>query len=152
MEHIHGPYTLSTDPARLDVPGIHAFLSQSYWADGIPFEIVEQSIGNSLSVGAYIEGGRQVGFARFISDYTTYCYVCDVYVLESERGHGLAGEMIALAMRHPRLQGLRRWNLVTKGAQAVYAHVGFKPVAYPERHMERVVPDIYRRKVSETLA
>lgn len=97
-------------------------------------------------VGAYAGDGRQVGFARFISDYTTYCYVCDIYVLESERGHGLAGEMIALAMQHPRLKGLRRWGLVTKGAQKVYAQVGFKPVAHPERHMEVNVLDIYRQK------
>lgn len=146
MQENHKAYTLSTDPARLDVAAVHAFLSQSYWAGGISFGLVEQAIANSLCVGAYDPDGRQVGFARFISDYTTYCYVCDVYVLESARGHGLAPAMIGLAMRHPRLQGLRRWGLVTKGAQKVYAEVGFKPVAYPERHMEIVVPDIYRQE------
>ena len=145
MQQSHEEYTLSTDAARVDVRAVHAFLTRSYWAGGIPLETVEQAIANSLCVGAYAQDGRQVGFARFISDYTTYCYVCDVYVLESERGHGLAPAMIALARRHPRLQGLRRWGLVTKGAQKVYAEAGFKPVAHPERHMEINVLDIYRQ-------
>jgi GNAT superfamily N-acetyltransferase len=144
LDQIHASYVLSADPARLDVRAIHEFLCGSYWASGIPRELVERAIVNSLCVGAYAADGRQVGFARFISDYATYCYVCDVYVLESDRGHGLASGMVAFAMKHPRLQGLRRWMLVTKGAQKVYAQAGFKPVAHPERHMEIVVPGIYR--------
>lgn len=145
LDHIYDSYWVSDDPAKLDVRAVHAFLSQSYWAGGISLALVERAIRHSLCVGAYDQDSRQVGFARFISDYTTYCYVCDVYVLESDRGRGLTKEMIGLAMRHPQLQGLRRWMLVTKGAQKVYAQAGFKPVAHPERHMEINVLDIYRR-------
>jgi GNAT superfamily N-acetyltransferase len=84
--------------------------------------------------------------ARFISDYATFAYVCDVYVLEEHRGHGLSKAMMAMASSHPRLQGLRRWTLVTNDAHGLYAQFGFKPLATPERFMERAVPGIYKRK------
>lgn len=149
MEHTHEDYLLSDDAERLDVKAVHAFLSEaSYWAGGIPFTLVERAIRNSLCVGAYDAAGRQVGFARFISDYVTYCYVCDVYVLEPHRGRGLARQMVGFALRHPQLQDLRRWMLVTRDAQQVYRELGFKPVAYPERHMEISIPDFYRAAAS----
>lgn len=146
LEQAVGPYTLSDDPARLDLRAIHAYLTRSYWSDGIPFETVERAIRSSLCIGAYDRAGAQVGLVRLISDQATYCYVCDVYVLEEHRGRGLSKAMLAMAMAQPMLQGLRRWSLVTNDAHGLYRQFGFAAVAQPERHMERVQPDIYRRR------
>jgi GNAT superfamily N-acetyltransferase len=140
-----GAYTLSDEPARLDLAAMHAFLRRVYWSEGIPFEVLERAVRGSLCIGAYDGAGAQVGLARFISDYATFCYVCDVYVLEAHRGRGLAGAMLALAVAHPRLAGLRRWNLVTRDAHALYRGFGFMPLAHSERHMERTPADFYRR-------
>src|SRR5581483_4743343 len=92
-----GPYTVSDDPERLDLQAIHGYLRQAYWSEGIPFEIVERAVRGSLCIGTYDSSGAQVGLARFISDYATFCYVCDVYVLEEHRGHGLSKAMMAMA-------------------------------------------------------
>lgn len=145
LEHRHGAYLISDDPARLQVAAIHAYLSQSYWAENIPPDVVERAVRHSLCIGAYDDAGAQVGLARFVSDFATFCYVCDVYVLAEHRRHGLARAMMQLALRHPKLQGLRRWNLVTKDAHALYAKYGFKPVAHPDTYMELRFPDVYRR-------
>lgn len=141
----HGAYTLSDDPARLDVTAIHAYLKRSYWSEQIPLDVVERAVRNSLSIGAYASNGAQVGFARFISDYATFCWVCDVYVLEEHRGHGLSKAMMAMAIAHPKLQGLRRWGLVTLDAHGLYEQFGFTALAHPERLLEIIVPDIYKR-------
>lgn len=141
-----GSYTISDDSARLDPRAIHAYLSRSYWSAGIPAGIVEQSVRRSLCIGAYDDADAQVGLVRLVSDYATFCYVCDVYVLEEHRGRGLSKAMLAMAMDHPGLQGLRRWTLVTNDAHRLYRQFGFAAVAQPERHMERVQPDIYRRR------
>jgi GNAT superfamily N-acetyltransferase len=142
----HGAYTLSDDPSRLDISAMHAFLSRAYWSEQIPLEVVERAARNSLCIGAYDASGAQVGLVRLISDYTTFCYVCDVYVLEEHRGRGLSKAMMALARSHPRLQGLRRWVLVTNDAHGLYRHFGFRALATPERYMEIAVPDIYKRQ------
>ncbi len=139
-----GPYTISDDPTRLDPRAIHAYLTRSYWSPGIPYELVERALRSSLSIGAYHGAGAQVGLVRLISDYATFCYVCDVYVLEEHRGHGLSKAMLSMATEHPRLQGLRRWSLVTADAHGLYRQFGFTPVAQPERHMERLSADIYQ--------
>ena len=144
-----GPYTLSDDPARLDIKAMHAYLKRSYWAAEVPLEIVERAARGSLCIGAYDSTGAQVGLARFISDYATFAYVCDVYVLEDHRGKGLSKAMMAMATEHPKLQGLRRWTLVTFDAHGLYKHFGFKPIVNQDRFMERIVPDIYKRKRSE---
>jgi GNAT superfamily N-acetyltransferase len=143
-----GSYTISDDPTRLDLQAIQAYLSRAYWSAGIPFEIVERAVRGSLCIGAYDSAGAQVGLTRLISDYATFCYVSDVYVLESHRGRGLSKAMLAIAMDHPSLQGLRRWSLVTDDAHELYRQFGFVPLAQPERHMERLDPEIYRRPVS----
>jgi GNAT superfamily N-acetyltransferase len=145
LETAHGAYTISDDPARLDVRAMHAYLRRSYWSEDIPLEVIERAIRGSLCIGAYESGGAQVGLARFVSDFATFCYVCDVYVLEEHRGNGLSKAMMELAVRHPKLQGLRRWNLVTRDAHGLYEQFGFKPLANAERYMERAFPDIYKR-------
>jgi GNAT superfamily N-acetyltransferase len=124
---------------------MHAFLRRAYWSEDIPYDIVERAARNSICIGAYDASGAQVGLVRLISDYATFCYVCDVYVLEAHRGQGLAKAMMGMAMNHPRLQGLRRWLLVTNDAHGLYRQFGFKALALPERHMEVTVPDIYKR-------
>jgi len=134
--------TISADPALLDLDVIHGFLAQSYWARGIPRELVERSIRNSLCFGIYLEG-RQVGFARVITDYATFGYVGDVFVLEDYRGRGLSKRLMTAIMAHPDLAGLRRWHLVTADAHGLYRQNGFQPLSAPERHMEINVPKPY---------
>jgi len=141
-----GSYTISDDPARLHLRAMHAYLSRAYWSPGLPLEVLERALRSSLCIGAYDRAGAQVGVVRLVSDYATYCYVCDVYVLEEHRGQGLSKAMLGMAMDHPLLQGLRRWSLVTADAHGLYRQFGFTPVAQPERHMERLNPEIYRSK------
>jgi GNAT superfamily N-acetyltransferase len=140
-----GPYTISDDPARLDLKAMHAYLERAYWCEQIPFEVVERAVRGSLCIGAYEATGSQVGLARFISDYATFCYLCDVYVLEQHRGRGISKTMLAMGLNHPKLQGLRRWSLVTRDAHSLYRQFGFAAPAHMDRHMERVDPDIYAR-------
>jgi GNAT superfamily N-acetyltransferase len=135
-------YEFSTDPARLDVDAIHAFLTQSYWSPGIPRATVARAIANSLCFGVFWQG-QQVGFARVITDKTTFAYLCDVYVLEAHRGHGLAKQLMEHVTKHPDLQGLRRMMLATRDAHGLYAQYGFTPLAAPDRIMEVLRPNIY---------
>jgi GNAT superfamily N-acetyltransferase len=135
QEYRRGDLLVSTDRARLDLDVIHGFLADSYWAKGIPREVVARSIKNSLCFGVYSQG-KQVGFGRVISDYATYAYIGDVFVLESHRGHGLGKWLMECITKHPQLQGLRRWALATKDAHGLYAQFGFTPLKAPERHME----------------
>lgn len=141
----HEGYLISDDPARLDVDAIHAFLRTSYWAEKIPREIVARSVANSLCIGIYAATGAQVGLIRVISDFTTFAYLCDVYVLEAHRGRGLSKAAMHACTTHPRLQNLRRLQLVTRDAHGLYAQYGFSVVAQPEMHMEKRDPNIYLR-------
>jgi GNAT superfamily N-acetyltransferase len=141
-EHRKGKFVVSTEKERFDLDVVHGFLTECYWARGIQREVVARSIENSLSFGVYCEG-RQVGFARVISDYATYAYVGDVFILESYRGHGLGKWLMECIMGHPRLQGLRRWSLVTADAHGLYARFGFTPLEKPARYMERHRPEVY---------
>jgi len=134
-EFTKGQYSIRTDPKQLDVDAIHAFLSRSFWAEGIPKETVAKAIANSLCFGVF-EGKTQVGFARVVTDRATFAYLCDVYVLESHRGHGLGKWLIETVMAHPDLQGLRRFQLVTRDAHGLYSRHGFESPLNPERHME----------------
>jgi GNAT superfamily N-acetyltransferase len=137
VESRHGDFVISTDPRRLDITVIYEFLKNlSYWAKGIPREILARSIEHSLCFGVYDGSGAQVGFARVITDFATYAYVADVFVLESHRGQGLGKSLMQCILEHPALQGLRRWNLTTRDAHELYAQVGFKPLKVPERYME----------------
>ncbi|MGV3541183.1 MAG: GNAT family N-acetyltransferase [Rufibacter sp.] len=136
-------YRLSFDKELLQPDVIHGFLSQSYWSKGIPREVVERAIAHSLCVGVYFEG-RQVGFARLITDYTTFAYLCDVFVLEEHQHKGLAKWMVQALQAHPELQGLRRWMLATADAHPLYAQCGFTPLAQPERFMQVHKPAVYQ--------
>jgi GNAT superfamily N-acetyltransferase len=136
-------FTVSTDRSKLDRKAIHKFLAGSYWATGIPRDVVDRSIEGSLCFGVF-ESDRQVGFARVITDSATFAYLADVFVLESHRGRGLAAWLMECILAHPELQGLRRWMLVTRDAHPLYRKSGFRDLAHPERIMEMTFPGIYK--------
>jgi GNAT superfamily N-acetyltransferase len=143
VEHRRDEFLVSTDLARLDLDVIHGFLTNCYWAKGVPREVVARSIEHALCFGVYDGSGAQVGFARVISDFATIAYVGDVFVLDTYRGRGLGKWLMECITQHSALQGLRRWILTTRDAHALYAQVGFKPVKFPERYMELHDPDVY---------
>jgi len=140
-----GPYELSTDPARLDLDAVHAYLTRSYWSPGIPRDVVDRAAANSLCFGIYHAGEGQVGFARVVTDRATFAYLCDVYVLEAHRGQGLSKWMMTSIVEHPELQGLRRFMLGTRDAHGLYEQYGFTPLANPARMMEILRPEVYRQ-------
>lgn len=144
LESRCGEFVVSTDPARLDLDVIHGFLTNCYWAKGIPRDTVARSIEHALCFGIYDGAGAQVGFARVISDFATYAYIADVFVLESHRGRGLGKALMERIQQHPSLQGLRRWNLSTLDAHGLYSQFGFTPPKWPERYMEILRPNIYQ--------
>jgi GNAT superfamily N-acetyltransferase len=134
-------FTISTDPTRLDLDAIHAFLAyESYWAAGIGRDTVARAVARSLCFGLY-DGTAQIGFARVISDHATYAYLSDVYVVAAYRGRGLATWLLECVVTHPLLRDLRRFSLHTKDAQAFYGRFGFAPPRYPERYLELMAPD-----------
>jgi len=135
---------ISTERAELDFDAIHRYLSvESYWARGIPAATLRRAIDHSLCFGGYL-GVRQVAFARVVSDYATYANLLDVFVLEDCRGRGYAAALLRAVNAHPQLQGLRRFMLATADAHGLYARFGFRPLARPERMMERLDAAIYQ--------
>ena len=144
MERTRDGFTLSTDPARLDLDVIHGFLVGSYWAAGVPKEVVARALRHSLCFGVY-EGGRQVAFARVITDHATFAYLADVFVVPACRGRGLSKWMMSCVREHPDLQGLRRWMLATRDAHGLYRQFGFTAPSDPSVWMEIHDPQVYRR-------
>ena len=143
MEITENGFIFSDDNNLVDVKTVHNYLStRSYWAKGIPLNIVQKSIANSLCFGVY-KDGRQAGFARWVTDKSTFAYLCDVYVEEEFRGLGLAKKLMSLMLFHPDLQGLRTYSLATLDAHSLYAQFGFKPISAPEKLMEIRVHNIY---------
>jgi GNAT superfamily N-acetyltransferase len=132
----HEGYVISTDASRLDLRAVHDFLKDSYWATGVPFEVVARSVEGSVVFGVY-HGGTQVGFARIVTDRATFAYLADVFVLDGHRGRGVGGWLLQAILSHPELQGLRRWMLATRDAHELYRRYGFDDLASPEIFMER---------------
>jgi GNAT superfamily N-acetyltransferase len=143
FELSRGGIVVSTDPARLNLDVIHGYLVRSYWAKGVPRETVACAVRNSLCFGAYDTAGQQIGFARAITDFATFAYVADVFVLESHRGLGIGKLLMECIRQHPELQRLRRWTLSTKDAHALYAQFGFTALNWPDRYMEILDPHVY---------
>lgn len=137
-----GEYIISTDKTQLDLEVIYAYLVDCYWAKGIPVEVVVRSIANSLCFGIYL-GKTQVGFSRVITDYATFMYLADVFVLEPHRGKGLSVAMMDMMVNHPDLQGIRTWTLLTKDAHGLYEKFDFHNHVDPTRFMIRNVPYPY---------
>jgi len=132
-----GGYTITTNAEQFDIHVIHGYLSgSSYWAEGRPMEVVRRSIENSLAFGVF-KGAAQIGFARVITDYATFAWLADVFVLPEHRSAGIGTWLMEVIVGHPQLQGLRRWMLVTRDAHGLYAKFGFTPLDGPERFMER---------------
>jgi len=132
-------YEISTDPSRLQLAAIHAYLTRSYWSPGIPKDVIARAIANSLCFGIYL-GDTQVGFARVVTDKASFAYLADVYVLEEHRRQGLSKRLVEQIQAHPELQGMRRFLLATRDAHGLYAQFGFKAPARPENFMEIRTP------------
>ncbi len=136
-------YRLTANQTEIDPVAAHAYLTTSYWSPGIPLETVKRALAGSFCVAVF-KDRDQVAFARVITDYATFAYLADVYVLEAHRGFGLAQAMLASLHAHPRVQRLRRWALFTQDAQPLYAKFGWKEYPHPERMMTLDVPDVYQ--------
>ena len=140
-----GAYAITDSRDRIDIDAVHRFLASSYWAQAIPRSLVRKAIRNSLCFGLF-HGAAQVGFARVVTDGATFGYLADVYVEDAHRGKGLATWLMRVLFGHRKLQGFRRWILVTKDAHGLYAKNGFGPLASPATYMEKWDPDVYRRR------
>lgn len=129
-------YRITTDPAAVDLDTVHGFLTTSYWSPGIDRERVARAVSNSLCASALDADGRLVGFARAVTDYASFAYLADVFVLPEHRGQGLARRLVAALVGHPEMATIRKWMLSTDDAHGVYAPLGFRPLARPEDVME----------------
>ena len=141
-EWVRGQFVISTDRDRLDLDAVHDYISTSYWAAGMPRDVLERAVENSLIFGIY-DGPRQAGFARAITDRATYAYLSDVFVVEEYRGRGLSKWLMECILAHPDLQGLRRFALFTRDAQGLYERYGFGPALGASTYMERRTPNVY---------
>lgn len=139
FETHHDSFTISTDPARLDMDAIYDFLAHSYWAKGRPRERTQDAFANSLVFGLY-EGARQIGMARVVTDHAIIAYLCDVFIHENFRGHGLGKWLVQSILEHPDLSHVRRWLLVTEDAHGLYQQFDFAPLTDPEKWMQRLRP------------
>jgi|SRR5690606_13925663 len=136
-------YNISDDKEKMDLQVIHSVISKSYWAMNIPIEVMERAIKNSECFGVFTHEGDQVGFARVITDYATYAYLADVFIVEKHQGKGLSKWLIHEISNSPKLQGLRRITLATRDAHGLYAQFGFTPLNQPEIFMEKWNPNVY---------
>lgn len=141
-EYKKDQYTVSTDPARLNLAVIHGYLKRSYWSKNIPCEIVEKCVRNSFCFGVY-DGDTQIGFARVVTDFAAIAYLADVFILETHQGKGLGKWLVECIVNHPKLRGLRKWVLVTKDAHGLYEKFGFRPLKDPGTYMEIKAIDAY---------
>ncbi len=137
-----GDFVLSSDPALLDIELIYKFLSEdAYWAEGMAFSELKETIENSLCFGLYAKGGRQIGFASVETDFSSFVYLTDIFILEEFRGQGLSQWLIETIIAHPKLQDIESWMLVTDAAQGLYEKFGFKSIPGSPKLMERLNPN-----------
>lgn len=135
VETYRDQFTISTDPDRLDIDTICDFLTRAYWANTRPRERTERAISNSLVFGVY-DGDKQIGLARVVSDYSVFAYLCDVFIHEDYRAHGLGKWLIQTIMEYPDLREIRRWVLVTTDAHGLYKQFGFTSIEDPDHWMQ----------------
>jgi len=143
VEYLKDKFIISTDKSKLDISAIHQFLStQAYWAMNRPLEVVQKSIENSMCFGVY-DGQRQVGLARVVTDFATFAWLCDVFIIPEYRGLGLSKWLVECAINAPEVSNVRRFLLATRDASELYAkYGGFEPLRNPERWMERINPNL----------
>ena|SRR5688572_7741938 len=141
-ESILNEFLYSTNKSKLNIPYIHEFLKNSYWAKAVPEIVVKNSIENSLCVGIYRQD-QQVGFARLVTDYATFAYLADVFVDEKYRGRGVSKGLMQFIFSFEFLPGLRRIMLATRDAHGLYEQFGFRLLQRPDRYMEIHHPDVY---------
>lgn len=141
-------FFITTEQNKMDFSVIHGYLSQSYWSKGIPEATLKKAMANSLCFAVLTDKNEQVGFARVITDYATYAYLADVFVIEAYRGNGLSKELVDAVKQHPELQGLRRITLATRDAHGLYSQYGFSELANPQTFMEIWQPEVYQRDKS----
>ncbi len=139
-----GELWITCNPSFFQTDVIHSFLTKSYWSPGIPHSVVERAIRGSLGFGVFA-GENQVGFARVVTDYATYGYLADVFVLETHRGKGLAKWLVECVLAHPSLHGFRRWQLATRDAHSLYERFGFRVPEDASRLMEMLNRDVYQK-------
>ena len=143
QEWQHGKFTVSTDRSRLQIDVIHKYLSEeSYWAKERTLEQTETAIKNSLPFGVY-KGENLIGFARIVTDYATFAYLGDVFVLPKFQSAGIGKFLMKTILEHPDLQNFRRWILATKDAHGLYEQFGFSALKHPSRWMEKAAPNAY---------
>lgn len=128
-------FTISTDPAQLDLDTICSFLSRSYWAKERTRETTQRAVEHSLCFGVY-DGEQQIGFARAVTDYATFAWLADVFIAEEYRGRGLGKWLVEVVLSHPDVQSVPRWFLATRDAHELYRRFGFAALMAPERRME----------------
>lgn len=138
-------YQINTDSSAMDFDVIYGFISESYWAKGIPIETLKRALDNSLCFGVFTNSAQQIGFARVITDSATYAYLSDVFIVKEHRGLGLSKWLVKTILDHPNLQGLRRISLATQDAYGLYTQFGFNALAHPDRFMEIWNPDVYKK-------
>jgi len=139
----NGEYTISTERERLQIDVIQKYLrEESYWAKERTLEQTETAIKNSLPFGVY-KGENLIGFARVVTDYATFAYLGDVFVLPEFQGAGIGKFLMKTILEHPDLQNFRRWILATKDAHGLYEQFGFSALKHPSRWMEKAAPNAY---------
>jgi GNAT superfamily N-acetyltransferase len=144
-------FFITTEKEKFDIDLIHSFLTRSYWAEGISKEIIKRSIEGALCFGVFendkqaMPAGRQVGFARMITDKATFAYLADVFIVDEYRGLGLSKRLIEFIMSHPDLQGLRRMMLATRDAHGLYEKFGFTPLNNVDCWMHIHNPGVYKQ-------
>lgn len=129
-------FEISTKKKKLKVFDIHNFLRESYWAKGIPLSAVKKQIKNSFCFGVY-HNGKQIGYARVITDFTGFAYLCDVFIIEDYRGKGLSKILMEEILNHPKLKNVKSWMLATKDAHGLYKKYGFEPLEEPAKYMRK---------------
>jgi N-acetylglutamate synthase-like GNAT family acetyltransferase len=140
-------YKITNNKKEMDIDAIHDYLTRSYWAKNVPKSVVTKAVENSLCFGLFAitanKNGKQVGFARLITDSATFAYLADVYILEEHRGKGLSKQLMEMIVKHPQLQGLRRIMLATRDAHGLYKQYGFTPLTEQTMFMQLWTPDVY---------
>jgi GNAT superfamily N-acetyltransferase len=145
FELMYGDYLITTDKTKMSVPSIHKWLAEeSYWCKNVPMHIVRQSFDHSYCVGA-LHNGQQIGFARLITDYSTFGYLADVYVIKEHRGKGVSKAMLELLLNIDWVKNLRGIRLMTSDAHELYAQFGFTGPKHPDKMMEISRPNIYEQ-------